>query len=82
MDSKRALAHRTALLNFCRTKPWTSPHAVTLTLRTRILVGDVWQSLTQLKAQQNLRHWLNVIRKKLVRLGFSKHTAHARQVRF
>jgi hypothetical protein len=75
MESKRALAHRSALLDFCRSKTWTSPHAVTLTLKTRTLVGDIWQSLTQLEAQQNLTHWLNVVRKKLVRLGFSKHAA-------
>ena len=73
MDSKRTLAHRDVLRDYCKSKTWTSPHAVTLTLKTRTLVGEIWQSLTQLEAQQNLRHWLNVIRKKLVRLGFPKH---------
>jgi hypothetical protein len=73
MDSKRALAHRDVLRDYCKAKHWTSPHAVTLTLKTRTLVGSVWQTLTQLDAQQNLRHWLNVIRKKLVKRGFTKH---------
>lgn len=72
MNTQRALAHRDKLREYCKSKTWTSPHAVTLTLKTRILVGEVWQSLTPLDAQQNLRHWLNVVRKRLVRLGFAK----------
>ena len=72
MDTKRTLAHRIALLDFCKSKTWTSPHAVTLTLKVGSQIGGAWHTLTQYEAQQNLRHWLNVLRKKLVRLGFAK----------
>lgn len=70
MDYKRDLAFRAALLDFWKNRTWTSPVAVTLTLRERTVGGR----LTQFAAQQNLQHMLNVLRKKLRKHGFPKKT--------
>lgn len=58
--------------NFCARKDWTNPQAVTLTLRLSRLIDGAWVRLSQMDAQQNLRHLLNVIHKKLGAYGFPK----------
>ena len=45
---------------------------MTLTLRTSRPTGTVWVKLTAVEAQQNLRHFLNVVHKKLAAYGFPK----------
>lgn len=72
MDKKHDNAIRDALLDFCRKKKWTNPQAVTLTLKLARQVGTTWVRLTEIDAQRNLRHVLNVLRKKLRRYGFPK----------
>jgi hypothetical protein len=63
---------REALLEFCRSKNWNNPQAVTLTLRTWRPTDTVWVKLTEYEALQNLRHFLNVVHKKLAAYGFRK----------
>ena len=72
MNKTKDIAIRDALLDFCKTLRWTNPQAVTLTLRLARLVGPSWAPLTRLDAQQNLRHFLNVLHKKLGSRGLPK----------
>jgi hypothetical protein len=75
MSREHNLVLRTAVLDFCRSRTWTNPHAVTLTLRQVALVGGHSRQLTPLDAQQNLRHFLNVLRKQLLKHGLSKNAS-------
>lgn len=71
MNSTDVAALRHAFLNFCKTKIWTNPQAVTLTLKVaRRIDSGGWLRLSQTAAQQNLSHFLNVLRKGLWRRGF------------
>jgi hypothetical protein len=72
MDLKQAIAIRQALLAFCQTKTWINPQAVTLTLRLARWQDGLRASLTPSDAQQNLRHFLNVLHKRLGSYGFPK----------
>ena len=63
---------RRAFLKFCQTKIWANPQAVTLTFKQGRQVGLIWVRLTRDAAQQNLRHFRNVIHKQLGRHGFPK----------
>ena len=72
MDKNHAIEIRDALRDFCSSKDWTNPQAVTLTLRLSRLIDGVWFRLSQVDAQQNLRHLLNVLHKKLRAYGFPK----------
>ena len=73
MTLKPDLRLRTTLLDFFKIRAWTNPHAVTLTLRQGTFVGGHWRRLTRLDAQQNLRHFRNVLDKQLLRHGLSKN---------
>ena len=70
MNKKDAIEIRDALRYFCARKDWTNPQAITLTLRLSRLIDGVWFRLSQMDAQQNLRHLLNVLHKKLGTYGF------------
>ncbi len=72
MNKKHTIELREALLEFCRNKNWINPQAVTLTLRTSRLTDTVRVKLTEVEALQNLRHFLNVVHKKLAAYGFRK----------
>jgi hypothetical protein len=72
MHKHEAIAIRDAVLEFCKKENWSNPQAVTLTLKQARMDGTVWVPLTQLEAQQNLRHVLNVLHKKLAAYGFRK----------
>jgi hypothetical protein len=72
LNKTHTIELRESLLEFCRSKNWISPQAVTLTLRTSRPAGTVWVKLTAADAQQNLRHFLNVVHKKLAAYGFPK----------
>ena len=72
MSKHHTIELREALLEFCRSKNWNNPQAVTLTLRTSRPSGTVWVKLTEYEALQNLRHFLNVLHKKLAAYGFRK----------
>lgn len=74
MRTKHDSILRAALLEYCKLKSWTKPHAVTLTLRDWRLEGDIWRRLTKPDAQQNLRHFLNVLQKQSARHGLTKTT--------
>jgi hypothetical protein len=72
MNKKDAVEIRDALRTFCAGKDWKNPQAITLTLRLSRLIDGVRFRLSQMDAQQNLRHLLNVIHKKLGAYGFPK----------
>ena len=72
MDLKQATTIRQALLNFCQTKTWINPQAVTLTLRLARRKDGIRDPLTRSDAEKNLRHFLNVLHKKLGSYGFPK----------
>jgi hypothetical protein len=74
MDLKQATTIQQALLAFCQTRTWINPQAVTLTLRLARWQDGLRTSLTPSDAQQNLRHFLNVLHKKLGSCGFTKHS--------
>jgi hypothetical protein len=74
MNNTNAAALREALLQLCYQKPWTNPQAVTLTLKLARAVDQILVPLTVLDAQQNLRHFLNVMHKKLRPYGITKRT--------
>ena len=74
MDLKQTAAFREALLNFCRNKPWINPQAVTLTLRLARWQDGIRISLTRSDAEQNLRHFFNVLHKKLGSYGLPKRS--------
>lgn len=72
MAKTKDVALRSEFIKFCRTKIWTNPQAVTLTFKQGRQAGLIWVRLTRDAAQQNLRHFRNVIRKRLGRHGFPK----------
>lgn len=63
---------RDAFIKFCSVQEMKSPYAVTLTLKEGRHVDYQWMPLTQIDAEQNLRHFLNVISKKLWKTGLPK----------
>jgi hypothetical protein len=72
MNLKQVTAIRQALLTFCQAKTWINPQAVTLTLRLARWRDGIRIPLTRSDAQQNLRHFLNVLHKRLGSYGFPK----------
>lgn len=67
-------ALRNSFLEFCQNRHWNSPHAVTLTHRQVRFDNGGRVGLTQLLAQQNLRHFLNVLHMRLRRYGLGRRT--------
>ena len=63
---------REAFIEFCSVEEMKAPYAVTLTLKAARQVGYQWMPLTQIDAGQNLRHFMNVITKKLRKSGLKK----------
>lgn len=63
---------RDAFIEFCSVEGMKSPYAVTLTLKAARHLDYQWIPLTQIDAAQNLRHFLNVISKKLRKAGLAK----------
>ncbi|MBC7832598.1 MAG: hypothetical protein H7Y62_11330 [Hyphomicrobium sp.] len=72
MNKKDAIEIRDAFRDFCTRKDWTNPQAITLTLRLSRLIDGAWFRLSQVDAQQNLRHLRNVIHKRLGAYGYPK----------
>lgn len=63
---------RGAALEYFNTKEWSDPYAVTLTLKKTMRGREFWVQRREGDAQSNLRHFLNVLTKRLRRYGFSK----------
>lgn len=65
-------------ISFFQSKHWTDPYFVTLTLKEWTSVGGFLMPINPLLAEQNVRHFFNLLRKPLNRLGLQKNAAFQR----
>lgn len=70
------LRHQQAFREFSRIDGWNAPHAVTLTMKQGVSSNDqygrAYERLTPERASQNLRHFLNLLNKRVYGKAYTR----------
>ena len=76
MSYLSTLRHQQAFRDFCHTDGWNAPYAVTLTMKQGIPIDQsrrAYERLTPERASQNLRHFLNLLNKRVYGNAHVRH---------